>query len=67
MTPRVSDLTVDDLRTLLHQVVEEVIEEKFGMINDPDENLELQPDFESSLKSYLASERRGDNAEDTRE
>jgi hypothetical protein len=64
MTPRVADLTVDELRSLLHQVVEEVIEEKLGMTEDPDEGLELHPDVEQSLQDYLASERRGDDAED---
>lgn len=64
MTTRVADLTVDELRRLLHQVVEEVIEEKLGMTTDPDEGLELRPEVEKSLLDYLASDRRGDDASD---
>lgn len=64
MTPRVADLTVDELRALLYQVVEEALEEKLGMTEDPDEGLELRPEVEESLHDYLASERRGDDADD---
>ena len=64
MSSRVSELSVDDLRALLYQVVEEVIEEKFGLIKDPDEILDLRPEVEKSLQDYLASDRRGDDAED---
>lgn len=63
MSPRVSELTVDDLRALLYQVVEEVIEEKFGLIKDPDEDLDLRPEVAESLQNYLASDRCGDDAE----
>lgn len=64
MAPRVSDLTVDDLRALLHEVVEEVIEEKLGMLKDPDEGLELRPEVVESLQNYLGSDRRGDDADE---
>lgn len=68
MPTRVADLTVDELRDLLYatmrDLVEEVIEERVGAVNDPDEGLELQPEVEDSLKKYLESDRRGDNADD---
>ncbi len=39
MTERVADLTVEELRDLLYdtmrQLVEEVVEEKLGMLTDP--------------------------------
>jgi hypothetical protein len=63
MSSRVSELTVDDLRALLYQVVEEVIEEKFGLITEPDEGLDLRPEVTESLQNYLVSDRRGDDAE----
>ena len=64
MIPRVADLTVDELRALLYQVVEEVLEGKFGTIEDPDEGFELRPEVEESLLNYLSSERRGDDADE---
>ncbi len=44
MVMRVNDLTVDELRALMREVVEEVVEEKLGMLTDPDEGLELRED-----------------------
>ena len=68
MSTRVSDLTVDELRELLQitirELVEEVVEEKLGLLQDPDEGLEMQPEFEASLQDYLASDRRGDDADE---
>jgi hypothetical protein len=67
MSARVADLTVDELRELLDdtvcELVEEVVEEKLGMLADPDADLELRPEVEESLHNYLASERRGDHAD----
>ena len=60
---RVADLTVDELRDLLHDVVEEILEVKPGLLTDPDGDLELRPEVVESLQSYLASDRRGDDAE----
>ncbi len=56
----VADWTVDELRELLHDVVEEILEEKLGMLIDPDEGLELRPEVEASLQTYLEGDRRGD-------
>lgn len=67
MPTRVGDLTVDELRVLLRDIlrelVEEVIEEKLDALADPDEGLELRPEIAESLREYLASERRGDDAD----
>jgi ribosomal protein L29 len=68
MSPKVADLTVDELKELLHEtireLVEEVVEEKLGALDDPDEGLELQPEVADSLRHYLKSERRGDDADE---
>jgi hypothetical protein len=64
MVMHVNDLTVDELRNLLREVVEEVVEEKLGLLNDPDEGLELRQEVVESLKGYLNSDRRGDDADD---
>ena len=61
---RVSDLSVDDLRALLREVVEEVVEEKLGMLVDPDGDAELRPEVIESLEAYLVSERTGDDADE---
>lgn len=61
---RVADLTVDELRDLLYDVVEEILEEKLGLLTDPDADLELRPEVVESLRDYLASDRRGDDADD---
>jgi hypothetical protein len=67
MSNRVADLSVDELRDLLYEtmreLVDEVIEEKLGMIADPDEGLELHDDVEQTLIDYLASARRGEDAD----
>jgi len=63
MALRVSELSVDELRELLYEVVEEALEEKFGMTTDPDAGLELRPEVAESLRRYLESERRGDDAD----
>ncbi len=60
MVMRVNDLTVDELRALMR----EVVEEQLGMLKDPDEGLELRDDVAESLEAYLASDRRGDDAAD---
>jgi len=60
----VNDLTVDELRALMREVVEEVVEEKIGLLTDPDEGLELREDVVESLKVFLASDQRGDDADE---
>ncbi len=64
MTQHVNDLTVDELRALMREVVEEVVEEQLGMLKVPDEGLELRDEVSESLEAYLASDRRGDDADD---
>ena len=68
MPTKVADLTIDELQDLLYKtvrdVVEEVIEEHIGTLADPDEGLELRQSMIDSLKQYLKSDRRGDDAED---
>jgi hypothetical protein len=68
MTDKVAELTVDELRELLHstirELVEEVIEERMGMLTDPDADLELRSEVVNSLQEYLESDQRGDDADD---
>jgi hypothetical protein len=64
MVLHVNDLTVDELRALMREVVEEVVEEKIGLLKDPDEGLELREDVIESLKDFLASDQRGDDSDD---
>ena len=65
---KVADLTVDELEALLYstlrQLIEEVVEEKLGVMADPDKGLELRPEVAQSLQTYLESDRRGDDADD---
>ncbi len=61
---RVSDLTVDALRALLREVVEEVVEEKLGLLVDPDGDAELRPEVIESLEAYSASDRTGIDADE---
>ena len=65
---KVADLTVDELEALLYatlrQLIDEVVEEKLGMMTDPDAGLELRPEVAQSLQAYLESDRRGDDADD---
>lgn len=67
MTNKVAELTVDELRELLHntirELVEEVIEERIGMLTDPDEAMELRPEVVDSLKKFQNSDRRGEDAD----
>ena len=64
MMQHVNDLAVDELRALMREVVEEVVEEQIGLLRDPDEGLELRDDVIESLKAFLASDQRGDDADD---
>lgn len=65
---KVADLTLDELAEFLQftlrAVIEEVLEERTGMLADPDEGLNLRPEVATSLEDYLASDRRGDDAND---
>jgi hypothetical protein len=48
----VADLTVDEFKTLVREVVVQTITE---MIGDPDEGLELREDFRVKLQESLAT------------
>jgi hypothetical protein len=56
----ISDLTVDEFRMLVREVVAEALAELF---TDPDEGLELREEFEAELK--LSAERRLVGKEET--
>ena len=54
--PKVKDLTVDELKGLIEQTVEQKLLELLG---DPDEGLELREEVKARLKRSLARERKG--------
>jgi hypothetical protein len=47
----IADLTVDELKALIREVVVQTLSEMFG---DPDEGLELNDDFQLELQQSLA-------------
>ncbi len=58
MTPaRVADLTIDEFRDLMRQVVSETISE---MIDDPDAGLELRDEIKVALKRSIAATEDGE-------
>ena len=52
----VADLTVDDLKKLIREVVMQTFLEMFG---DPDEGLELNEEFRLELQRALATDEAG--------
>ena len=59
MSPaRVADLTVDEFKHLIQQVVTETMVELLG---DPDAGLELREDIKAKLQRSLAAVQVGDN------
>jgi hypothetical protein len=52
---KVSDLTVDELKKLIREVVDEKFHE---ILFDPDSELELRDDIEQRLKASLTSKER---------
>jgi hypothetical protein len=54
--PKVKDLTVDELKDLIEQTVEQKLLELLG---DPDEVLELREEVKARLRRSLARERKG--------
>ena len=44
---KVADLTVEELKIIIEDIVQEELEQYFG---DPDEGLELRPEFVRKLK-----------------
>nr|VFJ64375.1 MAG: hypothetical protein BECKFM1743C_GA0114222_103675 [Candidatus Kentron sp. FM]VFJ64851.1 MAG: hypothetical protein BECKFM1743A_GA0114220_103655 [Candidatus Kentron sp. FM]VFK15334.1 MAG: hypothetical protein BECKFM1743B_GA0114221_103665 [Candidatus Kentron sp. FM] len=56
MTARVSDLSVDELRAFIQEVVHQTLIE---LLHDPDDGLELDADFTSELRSSLNAVQAG--------
>jgi hypothetical protein len=52
----VSEMTVDELRNLVEQVVEEKLAE---LVRDPDFGLELREEFKERLRRTIEAEKRG--------
>jgi hypothetical protein len=50
VSTRVSDLSVDELRNLIQEVITQTLIELF---HDPDEDLELRKDFQDELQQSL--------------
>jgi len=56
MNARVAELTVDELK----QIIQEAVEQKLAeMLDDPDEGLELREEIKARLRRSLDAERRG--------
>ena len=51
MSTRVAELTVDEFKQIIEEVVERELSE---MLDNPDEGLELHPEFEQRLCRSLA-------------
>ncbi|MCG2768302.1 MAG: hypothetical protein ABIK79_04160 [Chloroflexota bacterium] len=56
MRTRMIELTVDELKQIIGEVVEQKLSE---MLGDPDEGLELREDIEARLRRSLEAESRG--------
>lgn len=56
MAPTVADMTVDELRNL----IAEVVEEKLAEVVDPDAGLQLRPEFVEQLRESQARAARGE-------
>ena len=52
---KVADLTVEELRTLIKEAVQEELRE---ILDDPDKELQFRPEFEARLRNSLASTER---------
>jgi len=52
---KVSDLSVEELKDLIKQTVQETIDD---MLGDPDEGLELRKEFVAQLKKSLESDEK---------
>lgn len=54
---KVADLTIDEFRSLIREVVVQTLAE---MLGDPDAGLELRDDFRTALEHSLASVQAGE-------
>jgi hypothetical protein len=57
MTMKVKELTVEQLKALIEETVEEKLQEILG---DPDEGLELREEVIQKLKTSLSAMKRGE-------
>ena len=57
LTNRVSDMTVDELRALIHETVRQTLTE---LMADPDEGLALQDGIENALRRSIKAVRDGE-------
>lgn len=58
MGDKIADLTVDELKAVVREAVEEVLLDR----SDPDAGLELKPEFRERLRRSMTAERDGDVA-----
>jgi len=56
MSTTVAELTVDELKEIVQEAVEQKLSE---MLGDPDEGLELREEIKARLRHSLEAERRG--------
>lgn len=56
MATKVKELTLEQLKVLVEEVVQEKLEQ---MLGDPDKELEVKPELLRELKASLAATRRG--------
>ncbi len=61
---KVADLTVDEFKALIREVVIQILEELLG---DPDRGLELREDFAEELRRALAAFQAGGKTTPARE
>ena len=54
--PKVADLTVDELKNLIQEIVTQTISD---LLHDPDEGLELREDVTDKLRRSLAATQTG--------
>lgn len=55
---KIKELTVDQFKALIHDAIEEKLEEVIG---DPDHGLELRDEIKERLRSSLAAMQSGEN------
>ncbi len=64
---KLNDLTVGELKTLIREIVEEVIQDAVFQLEqqlpDPDEGLEFKPEIAERLQKFIQEKPRGIPAE----
>ena len=56
MVTKVNELTIDQLKALINELIDEKLEQ---ILNDPDEGLILQEEFGKKLKASLSAVHQG--------